>query len=653
MSNGSTNPILVKIPDNAGAASPADLFAYVVNSDGKVIETARFAGSAARLQTSGGALKGSRLFVGAGFPTDYPAAKIDAFALAQAGAYQVSTGVSKNNEILIQRLPSQVLIEPPIFFCDVQGNVTNTLTINGVLQSGPVCKARVHICTVDWFYRWPIWLRPVIPADVVQSLKETIAGLHTAPAARRATARAASPGSAAALKPIAADVEADIIAATPDTIQQVVFNHATLLYPYFCLWPWFWPWFYRVVEQEVVYTDCNGHFDGWLIGVGAPVNQNVYVWVEASIGGQWVSVYHPPFPCHTYWNYACGTEINISLANAAIAPCNCAGSVVDGTVWFTAIGSAGIASSIQQDVTSKYAPAGIYNVGCTNIFDSNQLCPFGSNLDLYLATGPTLPATHYRWSWTYIQDSAGNSVTGAAANQINGTVQRYYLRPLANGSWEPGSVPLLDTDTNGAIAFSFPDYQATSEPGVPPNAEWVSFNFVSATLDSTKITNGYVIQLDLELLNRDKNGVFQPLPVPVKTFQISVNGNAATGYGGSVPAPFTASGSGNNYLTLNSAGDAVRFSLKVKVDNSAVTAQINPPALLDSDGSAAKSGQAGTCGIIQFANQMTNPQSVQLGFVAAEPFNFATFNYAVSKGSSGSTIVGASGYVFASASPFT
>lgn len=658
MSNGSTNPILVKIPDNAGAASPVNLFAYAVNSDGKVIETARFAGSAARLQTSGAALKGSRLFIAGAFPADYPAAKIDAFALAQAGAYQIPTGVTKNNEILIQRLPSQVMIDPPVYFCDVQGNVSNTLTISGLPQSGAVCKARVHICTVEWYFRWPIWLRPVVPAAIVESLKATVANLRTgpAPAARRTMARAAA-ASAGVLKPLPAAVEADIATATPDTIQSIVFNHAALLYPYFCLWPWFWPWFYRVVEQEVVYTDCNGHFDGWLIGVGAPVNQNIYVWVEANINGKWVSVYQPPFPCHTYWDYACGTEINISLANTAIAPCNCAATVVDGTVWFTAIGSAGIASNIQQDVTSVYAPAGIRNVGCTNLVDphSNQLCPFGSDLDLYLASGPTLPATHYRWSWTYILDSAGNPISGAAPNQITGVVERYYLWPLANGSWESGSIPLLDTDANGDIAFLIPNYNVTSYPGVSAEAEWVSFNFLSASLDSTKISNGYVIRLDLQLLNKNASGIFEVASVPVKTFQISVDTNAAAAYDGSVPAPYTANGGGNNYLTLDPAtsGNALSFSLKVKVDNSAVTAQINPPVLLDSNGSAAASGQSGPCGVIQFANQTTTPQSVQLSFAATEPFNFATFSYAVSKGSSGASIVGANGYVFASASPFT
>ena len=154
---------------------------------------------------------------------------------------------------------------------------------------------------------------------------------------------------APAQKALSADIESKILSATPDNIQEIVFNHAEILYPYFCRWPIFWPWFFRVVEQEVVYTDCNGYFDGWLLSFGAPVAENVYIWIEASIGGTWVTVYRPPFPCNTHWDYACGTDINITLNNSAIPPCSCDAPVVDGSVWFTAIGSSAIALNIQQN----------------------------------------------------------------------------------------------------------------------------------------------------------------------------------------------------------------------------------------------------------------------------------------------------------------
>jgi hypothetical protein len=539
--------------------------------------------------------------------------------------------------------------------------------INGIPQTGPVCTARVHICTVDWFYRWPIWLRPVLPPSVLDDLKDSIVALRerrpvppvrskgSGVSAVRASSRVTTPARSPAtqLKRLPADIETQLLSATPDTIQEIISAHSAILYPYFCAWPIFWPWFYRVVEQEVVYTDCNGHFDGWLISVGVPAVENVYVWAEASIGGCWVTIYNPPFPCHTYWNYGCGTDIDITLNNPAIPPCNCGATVIDGSVWFTAIGQYGIASNIQQDVTSVYGPADIPTVGCTNLIDphNNQLCPFGSTLAPFLAFGNTLPATHYRWSWSYVLDSALNPISGAS-NVITGTVQRNYLWPLSDGSYETGSIPLLDTDSGGNIAYLVPNYDVTSYPGVPAEAEWVSFNFQSASLDSTKIANGYVIQLNLELLNKNAAGLFEVASVPVSTFQISVDTNPATAYGGSVPAPYTSSGSGNNYLTLDPAkpGNALSLSMKVRVDNSAVTADINQAWLLDGSGVPLPGGGSGPCGFIQFT---ALSQDVLLSFTASEPFNFATFSYNVTKGDSGASVVGANGYVFESAPPFT
>jgi hypothetical protein len=675
-SDSKKKPIVINLPDEPGVTREGALFAYVVNANGSVIETTPFKGSRAQLASSSDALKGSRLFIGPKFPAQFPASRIDAYALAAAGAYQVSVSISRGGEISVLRLPPTVIVDPILRICEVQGNVTNTLIINGVPNSGPVCKAKVHICTVEWFFRWPIWLRPVVPPDIIAALKNSIVGLHAglvvppqpdpapdlalASATRSAptgllSLKAAGLPQAPALKPLPVGIEAQILSATPDTIHEVVSRYSGILYPYFCRWPIFWPWFYRVVEQEVVYTDCNGHFDGWLISVGAPPPQeNVYVWVEANIDGTWVTVYNPPFPCATKWDYACGTDINISLTNPAIMPCNCESTVVDGSAWFTAIGQYGIATNIQQDETSVYSPAGIPNVGCTNLVDphGNQLCPFGGSLGLYLAFGPTLPATHYRWTWTYIMDSSLNPIVDSPPNVITGSVARPYLWPLADGGWESSSIPLLDTDSGGNIAYQIPNYDVATYPGVSPEAEWVSFNFQSALLDSTKISSGYVVRFDLELMNKNASGLFETVSVPVATFQVSKDTNAAAGYDGSVPAPYTANGSGNNYLTLDPAtpGNALMLSVKVRVDNSPVTADIKDAWLLDASGVPIPGGNSNACGFIQFSE---TSQDVRLMFAATEPFNFATFSYGVVRGASGAAIPGASGYVFESAPPFT
>jgi hypothetical protein len=642
-----SNPVIVSLPTGFDNDKGAGLHAYVVNGAGKIVETAPFDGPAARLGVSAGGLRANRLFIGPAFPAEFPAAKIDVYALVRAGAYQVPVSLGGVKDVIVQRLPGYIIIPPPIHFCEVQGTVTNTVVINGAPQSGPVCMAKVHICTVEWFYRWPIWLRPVVPPPLLGQLKDTVAGLRVAARlpVRRAAARAAGP----ALKPLPSHIEEQILSATPDSIHEVIAANAKFLHPYFCAWPIFWPWFYRVVEQDVVYTDCNGYYDAWLVSVGAATAENVYVWAEANIGGNWVTVYNPPFPCHTAWNYACGSAIDIALDNAAIPPCNCDSQVIDGSAWFTGIGAYGIASAIQQDVSNIVTlgtPAvSIANVGCTNLYDSNQLNPFGGTLNLYLAFGETLPATHYLWSWTYVLDSSLNPINGATPNRITGAIARSYVWPLSDGSYESGSIPLLDTDADGNIAYIIPNYDVNSY-AVPPDSEWQNFNFNSAVLDSTKIDNGYVVRLDLQLMNKNAAGLFEVVSVPVKTFQVSVDTNANAAYDGSVPAPYTANGGGDNYLTLDSAipGNALSLSVKVRIDNSAVSAAINDAALLPGNISS------GPCGFIEFAD---TTQDVLLSFLASEPFNFATFGYAVTKGNTGTDLLSASGYVFAeTAGPF-
>src|ERR1700744_860942 len=159
------------------AGTEGALAAYVVGKDGSVLETVPFSEGRARLQTAKDALRGARLFVGPPFPREYPASAIDAYALAAAGAQQVSMNFTDTHEIAIRRLPGDIIIVPPFHICDVVGNVTNTVTLDGAAVTGPVCKARVHICTVDWFFRWPIWLRPVISENLLGALKDQVVAL--------------------------------------------------------------------------------------------------------------------------------------------------------------------------------------------------------------------------------------------------------------------------------------------------------------------------------------------------------------------------------------------------------------------------------------------------------------------------------------------
>ena len=131
------------------AGTGGTLSAYVVGKDGTVLESAPFSDGRAQLQTGKDALKGSRLFIGPPFPKEYPAGAIDAYALTASGAQQVSMNFTGAGEITVHHLPGDIIIVPPFHVCDVVGNVNNTVTLDGVATTGPVCKAQVHICTVE------------------------------------------------------------------------------------------------------------------------------------------------------------------------------------------------------------------------------------------------------------------------------------------------------------------------------------------------------------------------------------------------------------------------------------------------------------------------------------------------------------------------
>ncbi|TDW99236.1 hypothetical protein [Dinghuibacter silviterrae] len=639
MSSKEKDPVIVTLPPGTSG----NLSAYVVAKDGSLLDTAPFSEGKARLSLSKDTLKGTRVFVGPPFPKEYPASRINAYSLATSGAQQISVNFTAANEIAIVHLPAFII--PPLHSCDIVGNVTNTLTVNGLPQSGPLCKARVHICTVDWFFRWPIWLRPVVPENVLNELKDKFAALATSPippapdpgplaAKVNLPLRSLSARTSNALKPLPTTIQDAIQSATTDTIHEVVFNHAEILYPYFCIWPIFWFWFYRVTEVETVYTDCNGHFNGLLLSFAPLPAENIYVWVEANIGGTWTTVYRPPFPCHTYWDYACNTDIDINLSNPNIPPCNCDVTVNDGTAWFTAIGSQAIASGIQQDPTYTNA-YGIETLGCSNVFNADQLNPFGATLDLGLAFGSMLPpASYYRWKYTLAYDSTLKALSGEPTQYIMPTIARPYLWQKPDGSWQSGSINLTATDSGGNTAYSIPNFNVTSYPGVPSTAEWVSFNFVSSYFDSTAIPSGCIIRLELELLNMS-GGLFEVVPVPPSTYQVSINTDPSTGYGGSVPAP-------SPYLNLDGSGNALSLSFLVRVDNSPVTATINNVVLESSPAVTSN-----TCGYLPFPNNPTGlGYGTILGFQASEAFNFAKYGFGVVRGNGSGEPVAAGGYVF-------
>jgi hypothetical protein len=373
---------------------------------------------------------------------------------------------------------------------------------------------------------------------------------------------------------------------------------------------------------------------------------NIYIWIEANINGQWVTVYRPPLPCYTRWNYTCFSDINITINDPRVEPCNCG---IDGpadAVWFRSIGLSASALHIEQSDFSTVILQGVSmnNVGCADIL-GEPIRQFGSGLTFKLFCGADIfnaGVTHYRWKYTKIADANLNPIPLGFQNTIiiPGSVNRPYLVKLSATHYETHYATLGAEGLAPDIAYRIPHQDITAEPLVSPADQllspvWEDIFFDSAFIDSRSLDDG-LFRFDLELLSKDGAGHFQVVQVAKPTFQVSEYNNILN----STDAPDT-------YLTLDGGGNALSLSFKVRIDNAPCMAHINDVSI-DVDGVTEYSGK---CGFLHYTNLN---QLAHISFVASQPRNFATFEFDVYKGNrTEDTGIHPSGYVISSVAPFT
>lgn len=682
MKEDSESSIVVRLSKEAGVENADDLRVYMVSPDGAIVEEAKFENMEARLKASfdsrfkpGRILlrEKVRIYVGQAIPKE--AGQKDEDTLNTMGAYQVPLSFEKDNSIIITRLPADILIPFPWHFCHVKGNVSKYFNIDGQSVKSPVCHARVHICDVKKIFFWPIYLKPKfkIPDLVLEDLKLKFINLETSlpkfklqdkegirNIRNTGTTKINLPLRALPnrkeifakdtlekklryhkLEPLPEQVLADITSESLDVMRRTLVDYHELLFPYICLWPIFWPWFYWKHEEAVVTTDCNGDFDAWLFTFNN-TNRNIYIWVEVEINGQWVTVYRPPVPCRTYWDYKCGTDINIFVTDPRVEPCDCGLQGPADAVWFTAIGSSASALRIEQTVGSiALQGATLNNGGCTDILGIDggmKISPFGANLDFSLFCGRDIfdaGVTHYRWKRTRITDE--NQVPIPPILQttefLDGVITRGYLVRLSAAHYE---THYLTLGTGPASAYRIPHEDITEETFDIPGdefltPEWSSSTFISASLDSTKVENG-IHKFELELLKK-VGASFVVVPVDKATFRVS----EANNIGNNIPAP-------DNYLNLAAGNTATSYKMLVRIDNQKCEAQIHDAMLLETG------ALSGVCGFIIYDDIA---QNVQISFEASHPRNFARYSFGVIKGNgTEGTGVGDSGFVISSTTQF-
>jgi hypothetical protein len=250
------------------------------------------------------------------------------------------------------RLSEQILIPGHIVdawifcLCWVRGRVINS-------SSNPVCGARVHICEVDKLWRWIIRLpdpdifrlrddlirvievpripfppRPRPDPSPIDFLGGGVTSgnitsyissgngersFNPQPEPPRPTSMLASESGLHAetlvlLKSTSASIVRDALAA-----------NVKVILPYLCLWPYWWR--LRCDEIAVVDTDSFGRFQLIIPYLCSGDKPDLYFWVEYEINGSLETVYRPPMPCYTHWDYACGTDVTLHVTDPRVPGC--------------------------------------------------------------------------------------------------------------------------------------------------------------------------------------------------------------------------------------------------------------------------------------------------------------------------------------------
>ncbi|RFM27255.1 hypothetical protein [Deminuibacter soli] len=660
--------IVVRLAKDANITDTKDLRAYAVDYNGNIVETATFDGQDAVIKS---AAQTDKIYVGAALPDNIPAAKANEQTLASAGAYQAVMKFTDRNVIGIERLPDNILQFPPFRFCNVTGHVHKNFVINGVNTNLPVCHARVHICNVEKFFLVPIYLKPlpVIPPHLLDDLKGRLAQINqpvlkipprpdpgplreagvvkqnlalrslvAKPVANinvsKATAfrQPAAAGRQTAAQQLPDTVLSELQSATVETIQPLVSRYHDILYPYLCLWPIFWPWFYRLEEEAVVETDCSGHFSAWLF-LPPNTTENIYVWVEVNIGGNWVTVYRPPFPCYTRWNYACGTDINVQVTDSRVLPCEC--NPLEGEfVWISNVNNTSLRSIAMHDTQpSLFSDARGLAKGILSDKANQFISPFTGGFPIRVGFGDALPTasiTHYRWKYRRIADGFLNPVNESFYYDQKPVSKPYIYEHLVNGLLLPfvGNYQLDETSSAGVI-YKIPPSEASIATG-DASARWTTYmtDTISLAAADAKLGDG-LFEFVLELC--DNNGVTQTPGNDVFLVDslLASPPNAAALPARSIDTDYLFHGVNNT----NAADPITGFRFLLRIDNNASACHIDDAVVENHDTGHTGSTADTECGFATYKDK--NTASVLLRFAADQLHRYADYSFVVSKGNVG------------------
>jgi len=216
--------------------------------------------------------------------------------------------------------------------CRVRGKVQMRIRMpNGKTRYAPLCNARLQIYEVD--HTFPMLIK-ALPDHLVYRLRDEWKAAIQNPvmqAETRPEVAAIGEGLRQALttdndtlkvKPqveLRKLLETVFKLKTATPLRKAIIDNFTLLRPYLCFFDWF-P-FHDLDLLKTVDIAADGTFDTHIYYPCFGDKPDLYFKVlQDCHEGGWLTVYEPSVHCSTYWNYCCGTEVNIQVSHPKAAP---------------------------------------------------------------------------------------------------------------------------------------------------------------------------------------------------------------------------------------------------------------------------------------------------------------------------------------------
>ncbi len=565
-------------------------------------------------------------------------------------AYQPKIYTNNKNELEVLSIPDRFTNFWFLRKCRVLGNVSKRFSINNFSEIKGLCNMRVHICEVDRIQ----WLIPKIPDDIIvripdlvlypeipipiPTLPEIPEPIPTIPSSDIKLKTNFFEGE---VRPILSSnllvenstelsryresilTNQNIVSAlktkNPQLIRNIITENFSVFHPVLCYVPWLWPYFYKCDKLKTVYTDVNGDFDTEIYYSIFGDHPDLYFWVEAFIDGQWETVYKPWIPCNTYWDYSCGTEVNITITDSRVR-WECSNDIDGELIWIKTVNWGTSVSHIEQrNVHGTPIQGQLLNrQGLTDKHETegNFRRPFAKNLSFMLQFSKDLPSStysYYRWSYRKLKNADLSDYAGTTES-LNNLVQKSYSYTYQDvdghfhfnynrvklGPFDVGSerdLYLIPTSSPKDAPFNV----------LERDADW-DRNTRTIGFDSSLEGDG-LYEFILELFDKDGNKITN---IPNELFQVPDYNTFVP----SINAPRV-------NLISSGVNTCRAFKMVMRIDNRKTQADIYKVKV---DGVEVNPT---CCGFVPYQSMNSD---IEIKFRAYHPHNFADLSFVVQKG---------------------